>query len=101
METVEIVRAEQGDWCVAGELSLGSVPAAQRVAAGELLTSPGPWHIDLARVARSDSAGLALLVEWVREARERGIDVGFRHMPEQMRAMARVSGLEDILPLLD
>lgn len=101
MADAEIIQDEQGAWRVTGELSFASVPALERAAMSGLLTNPGPWHIDLGQVQRADSAGLAVLIEWVRLASERGIDVGFRNMPEQMRAMAHVSGLEAIIPLLD
>jgi len=50
-------------------------------------------------VQRSDRAGLALLVEWLREARQTGQSVRFFNMPAQMLAMARVSGLDQVLPL--
>ncbi len=55
--------------------------------------------IDLSGVERSDSAGLALLVEWMREAARCGVELRFVNMPAQMLAIARVSSLDRILPL--
>ena len=54
--------------------------------------------LDLAGVERSDSAGIALLLEWVREAQRRGTEIRFRNMPPQMSAIARTSGLDKLLP---
>ena len=101
MAKAEIIQDEQGSWRVTGELSFASVPELERNAAGGLLAAPGPWYIDLGQVQRADSAGLAMLIEWARLARERSVEIGYRNMPAQMRAMARVSGLEAIIPLLD
>lgn len=83
---------------ICGELSFASVPAlwghcCQRFDARETL------DIDLAGVERSDSAGLALLVECLRIARESGRSVRFFNIPAQMLAIARVSSLDQILPL--
>ena len=55
--------------------------------------------IDLSHVERSDSAGLALLVECLRHARQSGKTIRFFNIPAQMLAIARVSGLDEVLPL--
>lgn len=54
-------------------------------------------RIDLSNVSRSDSAGLALLVRWMREAKDNNKNIVFEHMPAQMMAMAEASGLDAIL----
>ncbi len=55
--------------------------------------------VDLRDVQRSDSAGVALLLAWMRKAREAQRDIRFLNMPSQMFNIARVSGLDAILPL--
>ncbi len=89
---------EPGVMRLEGELSFATVPELWRATpfppAGE-----GPVVLDLGGVRRADSAGLALLVEWLRAARRAGRELRLRAMPEQMRAIARVSGLDRILPL--
>ncbi|MBF6309145.1 STAS domain-containing protein, partial [Nocardia farcinica] len=62
-------------------------------------TSPGEVCFDLQAVTRSDSAGLALLVEWMQFARQQDRKLSFRNLPDQLRDIARISGLEDLLPL--
>lgn len=65
---------------------------------GEMFNTPLPrLTFDLAGVTRVDSAGLALLLEWLREARRRGKDIHFQNIPRQLAAIAKVSGLNDIL----
>lgn len=52
---------------------------------------------DLAAVTHSDSAGLALLIEWIREARRANVILHFKNMPRQLIAMAKISGLTSLL----
>ncbi len=90
-----------GDACLRleGELNFATVPALEQRGAEMLRGCPAEVVVDLAGVQRADSAGLALLVAWLRHARRQGRRLRFRRMPAQMRAMARVIDLEDILPL--
>ncbi|WP_440996870.1 STAS domain-containing protein [Arhodomonas sp. SL1] len=88
--------AGEGALRVTGELDFDSVallPAA--------LPGSGDAVVDLSAVERADSAGLALLLEWVRVARAAGRQVRFRGIPRQLLAIARVSGVDAILPLED
>jgi phospholipid transport system transporter-binding protein len=53
--------------------------------------------IDLAAVTGSDSAGLALLIEWLSVAREAGRTLRYENIPSQLRQLADLS---DALPLI-
>ena len=77
---------------VEGALTFGSVPA--------LAAAPVPWlrrgeqtSVDLAGVTRIDSAGLALLLDWLAAASDGGGGLRLHGAPEQMLAIARASGL--------
>ncbi|MCX4187954.1 STAS domain-containing protein [Methylophaga sp. OBS4] len=83
---------------VSGELSLDSAAAAM-TAAEDLFNSTAELDIDLAEVSRSDSAGLALLIAWMRQAKQSEKTISFRHLPAQMLAIAKASGLDEFLPL--
>ncbi len=87
-----------GRYAVEGELSFASVSALLRQGSALFAGQPA-IELDLAGVRRADSAGLALLVEWLSQAKRLGRRLSFRHVPEQILRMARVGGLEDILPL--
>ncbi|MBS0359144.1 MAG: STAS domain-containing protein [Proteobacteria bacterium] len=52
---------------------------------------------NLEAVSRSDSAGLGLLIEWLSLAKHQKQQFRFTHVPEQLKAIARVSGLEEML----
>lgn len=53
--------------------------------------------LDLGAVPESDSAGLALLLEWLRMARLANQQIKFSNMPAQISALARISEVDDLL----
>ncbi len=53
--------------------------------------------IDLAGVERANSAGLALLLEWLEMARRRGLHLSYAHLPDSLGRLAAVSNLGDLL----
>lgn len=54
-------------------------------------------EVDLGGVGESDSAGLALLIEWMRMARQSGRQIHFANVPAQIEALARISEVEDLI----
>ena len=55
--------------------------------------------IDLKQVSRSDSSGVALLIEWMRQASKGSKTIRFLNIPEQMLEIAKVSGVDKILAI--
>lgn len=97
MSQVKLVRGEGGRCELQGELSFATVPGllAQH---DDLFAEQPSVTIDLHNVERSDSAGVALLVEWMNQAWQQQRELRFLNIPEQMLSIARVSGLDHILP---
>lgn len=83
---------------VSGDLTIDAVPDYLKQSE-ELFSELSVLRIDLSAVSRSDSAGLALLIRWMREALASDKNIVFEQMPQQMLAMAKASGLDTILPL--
>ncbi len=54
-------------------------------------------EIDLSDVDDSDSAGLALLLEWITWANHTVREIRFVDMPERVRAIARTTEVEPLL----
>lgn len=54
-------------------------------------------EVDLAGVSDGDSAGLALLIEWLRLAKDSQRPIHFANVPGQISALARISEVEDLL----
>lgn len=99
MSDGQVARTGAGAYRLDGELSFTTVPhvwkAARRLIADEQGASE--MRLDLAGVERADSAGVALLLEWLREAHRLGLRLRLENVPEQMLAIARVSGVEELI----
>lgn len=100
MSKLDISR-EDSALLLSGDLDKHTVPAALKQARQLILGAGGPIRLDLGAVTRADSAGIAMLLDCMRQARQAGLEVRFQRVPEQMLAIARVSGLDHILPLED
>lgn len=98
MSAFNVDRRSDGRYAVSGELTFATVPAVLRETRG-WFTEGGAIAVDLAGVSRADSAGLALLLEWLRSAKQRSARVVFEHMPAQIHAIARLTALEPVLEM--
>lgn len=79
-----------------GELNFNSVIALQLLGA-EYLQQQTINTIDLQHVERSNSAGLALLLEWQRLALQKECPLKFINMPANMQSAAKLYGVIELL----
>lgn len=82
---------------IRGELTVATVSRLRREGRRLIAQARQPLSVDLAAVTTADSAGLALLVDWLAWAQERQVTLAFTHLPP---ALAALAGLSDVLPLL-
>ncbi|HXA35356.1 MAG TPA: STAS domain-containing protein [Steroidobacteraceae bacterium] len=81
---------------VAGSLHFTTVRAL--LADGEVAINDGRAEsIDLAGVTGSDSAGLALMIEWLSVAKAAGRALHYENLPSQLQQLARLSEVEELL----
>ena len=80
---------------VRGPLTFSSVPA-MATEAPRWLTAGRLAEVDLGEVTRVDSAGLALMLDWMAHAGSVGAGLRFISAPAQLLAIARASGLVDL-----
>ena len=86
----------EGRFAVTGALTLAT--AAQALVAGErAFADAASIEVDLSGVVAADSAGLAVLLEWVRSARQRGRRLRLRSLPPMLTAIAGISEVGDVL----
>jgi phospholipid transport system transporter-binding protein len=98
MTEARLTPCGEGRFCLEGVLDFGTVT---RLAASgsDFLKRDARVDIDLAGVQAANSAGLALLLEWLDMARERGVSLTYRNLPESLLRIAAVSNLESMLPV--
>jgi phospholipid transport system transporter-binding protein len=53
--------------------------------------------VDCSGVAAADSAGLAVLIDWLAWGRNHGRSVKLEGVPEEVHALARISDLDPLL----
>jgi phospholipid transport system transporter-binding protein len=90
----QILVENANTWRLSGELSFATVGALLTEFTQRATHTP-PKVVDLCDVTRTDSAGLALLIEWIKLCTDEPIN--FRNIPAQMLSIATVSGVENIL----
>ncbi|HKR76889.1 MAG TPA: STAS domain-containing protein [Rhodanobacter sp.] len=94
--TLRLDRGTPGTLVVSGALSFATAASALQVL-NEALRAGDRSLLDLAGVANCDSAGLACLLAVLAEARGRGQTLALQHVPDGLRTLARVSGVEALL----
>ena len=85
-----------GRFALRGELGYRTARAALATGA-TLFADTKVIKVDLSGVTTADSAGLALLIEWVGWAREQHRELRFFDLPPQIRAIARICEVEEVL----
>lgn len=91
--------AGEGRFRIRGEMTFATVTALLAASSPMFQAPEAALEVDLAGVERADSAGLALVIEWLRGARAAGKAIRFLNTSPQLRAIAQVSDLEGLLPL--
>jgi phospholipid transport system transporter-binding protein len=78
---------------------IGMANAAEVAALGRAAIGRGDVEFDLSGVARCDSSAVAVLLEWQRVARERGLALKVSGLPAAVVSLAGVYGVGDLLPV--
>lgn len=86
----------EGRFALSGELTFDTAEKILR-ASEEPFEEHTQLQIDLSRVTDSDSAGLALLLEWVTWANHSVREIRFESIPEKIRAIAKTTEVESLL----
>lgn len=96
MARFELNDLGEGRFALNGEMTFET---AERI----LLASEEPFEqhtrieVDLSGVSGADSAGLALLLEWITWANHTVREIRFLSMPERVLAIARTTEVEQLL----
>ncbi len=98
MKGARLITAGPGRLRVEGVLDFTTVNAL--AAEAEALFPPsGRLLVDLSGVDSANSAGLALLLEWLALARSRRLDLEYLDLPESLERIAAFSNLGPLLPV--
>jgi phospholipid transport system transporter-binding protein len=97
-DAVEVRESAPGHLEVRGPLEYETAREAHRQGL-ELIarTTAGQLQVDCAHVSRCDSAALAVLIDWMARARARRLRLCVVNLPENLRAIARISEVDELL----
>ncbi len=96
--TARLEPSGDGRLALSGQAGFGNAAALLEEGI-DRFAGEGPLVIDLSGLTHADSAGVALLIEWVFAARRAGRELRFDGLPDQVRAIARLGGVDDFLPV--
>jgi len=94
-----LTQVQPGQYRLQGSLNLNSVVRLLTQSEMMFHANTPAIGIDMGPVQRVESAGLALLVEWRRRAEKAGKTLNYQNIPDQLIAIARLSGVAEILAL--
>jgi phospholipid transport system transporter-binding protein len=84
---------------LSGRLTFETVPDFLQRSSSWFEHNPRGITVDLGAVTQADSAGLALMLEWLGRARGAGRELRFVHFPQQIKHLIDVSGLNQTFGL--
>jgi phospholipid transport system transporter-binding protein len=97
-DPVEVVDLGSGNIQVRGALTFATARRVRAAALRLLAVNAGsPLAVDCAAVTTSDSAGLAVLLDWLALAKHRSRSIRFINLPAPIRAVAHISEVEPLL----
>jgi phospholipid transport system transporter-binding protein len=93
MSKLSIVNEGPGHYIVDGDLTFSAMDK-KTVSSFAFLAATKQVTMDLGGVGNADSAGLALMIEWIKVTRSKRVQLRFRNIPEQLLNLAKLSGLD-------
>lgn len=98
MKNINVQANAVGQLEIVGELSFNTVPKLRGIGCHFITKNEQPIF-NLQGAIPKDNSGIALLTAWTRFAKKLGKDICFINLPNQLRDVIKLSGLEDILPI--
>jgi len=96
---VELTQGGPGKLAVRGPLTFATARLARETGLAALQgANSSRTEIDLRGVTGSDSAGMAVLLDWLASAKQSGRSLQFSNLPAQLQELARIC---DVLELLE
>lgn len=98
----ELDLVSDGCFALTGTINKDTVPELVDSGWASLASqSTGSLVVGLSEVRQADSSALAMLLSWVRRARQDGKTLTFDQIPEELMALARVCSMDELLPLAE
>ena len=94
----EIVVTSPGRFAARGAVNFANARVARSEGLHALRTSSArDLEVDCSGITHSDSAGLAVLLDWMAIMKREGRPLCFANLPSGLLAVARISGVDEML----
>ncbi|MGZ8162143.1 MAG: STAS domain-containing protein [Methylobacter sp.] len=93
MSKLKIIDQGSGNFIVEGDLTFSTINK-DTLKSFDFLKAAKEITLDLSHVSSTDSAGLALMIEWIKYTRSKRIRLDFKNIPEQLLNLAKLSGFD-------
>lgn len=95
MRNIEILSPTRDHIIIKGDLTFSTINKASASALKFEQSAP-TINIDLQQLGKIDSAGLALLIEWIKFAQTSQTKLRFTHIPPQLSALTKLCDISEI-----
>lgn len=99
MSGCEVVSVAPGQLKLSGSLTFDSAVNIEQQGRELLVKQSSNCEVNLAGIKDASSAALSVLLSWMRQAHHLSIDLSITNMPTELYDLARVSGLDNVLPI--
>ncbi len=93
MSQLNIIKLNARHFIIEGDLTFATIDQ-KTLKSFVFLKTAKDVTIDLSQVSSTDSAGLALMIEWIKYSRANRTQIGFKNIPEQLLNLAKLSGFD-------
>ena len=101
MQTINVSSPNKGTFLLSGELNRASVNKSWPTSVADIkqAASQQPVILDLVGITQVDTAGLAWLINLLRDCQSQNIQFILCNVPETLINLAKISDVEGFLPL--
>ena len=96
MSNFDLAETDEGRFTLRGDMSFQTAEQILR-ASEKLFANCTKIEVDMSGVEKTDSAGLALLLEWMGRAAHAEAEICFTGIPTKVLAIAETAELSDLL----
>jgi len=93
MPVFNLIKLSDGAYFVEGNMTFSTLNK-KTIKSFDFLNTTKDIHIDLEKVTAADSAGLALMIEWLKHSKLYNTKLRFRNIPQQLLTLAKLSDLD-------
>ncbi len=94
MQSFAIIEQKNGLYNIEGNLTFSSLSSSNSQSY-HFLKSTKKIVLDLKKVTSADSAGLAFMIELIKQSKLYKTEVIFKNIPQQLLTLAKLSGFEN------